>query len=211
MKQSNHGAERLNGKLMSILRALYSESCYLLIPSFLIVTALLMEGCQKQDSFSSEPQLPSVTSAAMMQSNPIYRYQGLPEQTTWELQQARAASSKYQNFDNAVKDGYTDINVIVPEMGYHYLRSDILDLSFDYTKPEILVYNKTAKGTMELVAVEYAVPIALSPTTAPAGFTGNADVWDRNTYFGLWLLHAWVWSYNPSGVFNSTNPMVHVD
>jgi hypothetical protein len=26
----------------------------------------------------------------------------------------------------------------------------------------------------------------------------------------LWLLHSWVWAYNPQGIFNPTNPMVHL-
>jgi hypothetical protein len=71
------------------------------------------------------------------------------------------------------------------------------------------VYNRKSNGHFELVAVEYAVPIELSPNHAPAGFTGSADVWDRNEGFGLWLLHAWVWHFNPDGVFNPTNPLVH--
>ena len=36
------------------------------------------------------------------------------------------------------------------------------------------------------------------------------DVWDGNVGAGLWLLHAWVWCYNPAGVFNPTNPLVHL-
>lgn len=41
----------------------------------------------------------------------------------------------------------------------------------------------------------------LSPTTK----------WDGNTGFGLWLLHAWVWDYNPAGVFSPMNPTVHLN
>jgi hypothetical protein len=126
----------------------------------------------------------------------------------WELQQARAASARYRNIENAKKDGYGDIAVVVPQMGHHFLRLENLDDKFDYRKPEILVYNKHEDGSYELVAVEYAIPLDLS-VNAPAGFTGDSDVWDRNTGFGLWLLHAWVWSFNPNGVFNPTNPSVH--
>jgi hypothetical protein len=95
-------------------------------------------------------------------------------------------------------------------MGYHYMKSAFADSIFEISKPEILVYNKDHDGNFELIAVEYAVPISLSPNHAPEGFTGTADVWDKNPDFGLWLLHAWVWQNNPSGVFNSTNPGVHV-
>ncbi len=128
----------------------------------------------------------------------------------WELQEVRDASEKYRDIKNAIKDGYADISVVVPNMGHHYMKSDIVDAKFDMKKPEILVYNKNHNGKFDLVAVEYAIPIDLSPNKAPEGFSGTGDVWDRNTGFGLWLLHAWVWHYNPDGVFNPTNPLVHL-
>jgi hypothetical protein len=90
------------------------------------------------------------------------------------------------------------------------MKASLADTIFDYRKPEILVYNKNNEGKVELVAVEYAVPISLRPNSAPEGFTGSTDVWKRDTGFGLWLLHAWVWEYNPDGVFNPTNPSIHL-
>lgn len=142
------------------------------------------------------------------ESNGFGNYTGLDPETVWQLQQAKIATAKYNNFENAIRDGYVDINVIVPEMGYHYLKMDHLNATFEYDKPEILVYNKEENGRMKLVALEYAVPIDLS-TNAPAGFTGSSDVW--SVYQGvLWTLHAWVWEYNPEGVFNPTNPLIHL-
>lgn len=129
--------------------------------------------------------------------------------TFWELLQARAATAKYLNFNKAIEDGYTDINVVIPHMGYHYLKSKFLDDKFEITKPEILVYKKNENGKMQLEALEYAVPFDLS-ADAPEGFAGDHDVWNYDTAFQLWTLHAWVWYFNPDGVFNSTNPLVHV-
>ncbi len=123
--------------------------------------------------------------------------------------QVRAASEKYRNIEQALKDGYEDISVDVPNMGHHYMKSDLVNGTIDLSKPEILVHNRDHDGRLQLVAVEYAIPIDLSPNTTPAGFRGDADVWDRNTGFGLWLLHTWVW-YNPEGVFNPTNSRVHL-
>ena len=134
----------------------------------------------------------------------------LQPRTIWELQQAKAATARYRDLKNAVKDGYQDINVVAENMGYHYMKSTLVDAEFDIRKPEILVYNKNHDGHFELVAVEYAIPISLSPNAAPTGFTGDNDVWSKNTAFGLWLLHAWVWNCNPDGVFNPTNPLVHL-
>ncbi|HET9430342.1 MAG TPA: hypothetical protein VFO70_04155 [Chitinophagaceae bacterium] len=177
---------------------------------FLLV-GFVFTGCKKEmnDTPVSEP-VSQTTKAVNTGGDVINNYTGLSPQTLWQLEQARAASAKYLDFNNAIKDGYADINVVTPQMGYHYLKAEQLDLEFDCRKPEILIYNKTEEGEMRLVAVEYAVPIDLTPNTAPQGFIGTADVWDRNTFFGLWLLHTWVWAYNPYGVFNPTNPLIHL-
>ena len=135
---------------------------------------------------------------------------GLSFITLSELLRARAATAKYRDFERAKADSFADINVVVPNMGYHFMKSAIVDAKFEITRPEILVYNKRLNGKFELVAVEYAVPISLSPDKAPEGFTGSADVWERNTDFGLWLQHAWIWQFNPDGVFHDTNPLVQV-
>jgi hypothetical protein len=130
--------------------------------------------------------------------------------TFLELLQARAATAKYRDFEKARADSFVDINVVVPNMGYHFMKSAIVDAKFEITKPEILVYNKRLDGSFELLAVEYAVPISVTPDVAPEGFTGSADVWERNTVFGLWLQHAWIWRFNPDGIFHDTNPLVLV-
>lgn len=125
-----------------------------------------------------------------------------------ELLDARFSTVRYRDINNAIADGYVDINVVVPHMGVHYLKSGLVDATFDPSHPEILVYNTIRPGgPPTLVAVEYAVPLNLSQNP-PEGFTGNLDVWDENQTFGLWLLHAWVWYPNPTGVFSGTNPLV---
>ena len=180
---------------------------------FGLVTSVcfLFSGCTKEGINTSVNEVQGISNAATnADANIVNNYTGLSWQTAWELQQARAATAKYQHIKNAIKDGYADISVVVPNMGYHYMKSEYVDATFDIRKPEILVYNKNHDGSFQLVAVEYAVPINLSPNEAPEGFTGAGDVWDRNTGFGLWLLHAWVWYNNPSGVFNPTNPLVHL-
>lgn len=126
--------------------------------------------------------------------------------TARELQAARRASARYQRLEDAIADGYADIDVFLPGMGYHYLRADRLDADFEPSRPELLVYWPDRHGRLRLVAVEYAVPLALLPDHPPEGFTGSADVWDRNETFQLWTLHAWVWLDNPDGVFAPFNP-----
>lgn len=176
---------------------------------------ILLSACSKESNEPAADDAAIASSSAntsmllppdLQKDNP-----NLGATTLWELQQARASTARYQRDTlNAKKDGYVNINVISPNMGWHFMKPSLVDGVFDFRNPEILVYNKNHDGLMELVAVEYAVPISLMPNDAPAGFTGDADVWNKNTGFGLWLLHAWVWYPNPSGVFNPTNPDVHV-
>jgi hypothetical protein len=143
--------------------------------------------------------------------DPIGQYSAsLPAQTVAELTAARNATARYQSIDSAVADGYADINVVVQNMGFHYMKAELVDTVFNPQKPELLVYNKQHDGRIELVAVEYAVPIPMMPDHAPEGFTGGADVWTYSTTFNLWLLHAWVWNYNPWGIFVPNNPNVHL-
>ena len=94
------------------------------------------------------------------------------------------------------------------DMGWHYMKDELVDEKFDPTRPELLVYaDDPCGGKRKLVAVEYAVPLALSKR-APAGFVGRADEWDANQTFQLWTLHAWVFEFNPDGVFAPFNPRV---
>lgn len=203
MKNVFNGALRCNGNVIAIIQ-LFTIMTYVLLSSW------ILSGCQKEATNDPANALPSATNHSVVtESNVVNDYTELSELTLWELQQARAATARYLNIENAIRDGYSDINVVVQHMGHHYLKSSLLDATFDIKKPEILVYNKNEAGKFQLVAVEYAVPINLS-VTPPAGFSGTGDVWDRNTGFGLWLLHTWVWSYNPYGVFNPTNPLVHL-
>ncbi len=127
-----------------------------------------------------------------------------------ELASVEAATEDFATLDAGLAAGYADIDVVMQNMGHHYLNADLLDATFQVDAPEILVYAPDAGGTMRLVAVEYAVPLALAENP-PAGFTGEDDEWDRNETFELWTLHAWVHRDNPDGVFASHNPTVVLD
>lgn len=38
---------------------------------------------------------------------------------------------------------------------------------------------------------------------------GKADHWHKDEALGLGVLHAWVWKYNPDGVFAAYKSRVH--
>jgi hypothetical protein len=131
-----------------------------------------------------------------------------PPLAVLQLDEVRNATARFLDIDQALKEGYADIGLFMPKIGWHYMKEKLVDGKFDPTRPELLVYaDDPCGGKRRLVAVEYAVPLALSKR-APAGFIGRADEWDANQTFQLWTLHAWLVEHNPDGVFAPFNPRV---
>ncbi len=178
----------------------------------LFFSGVLLAGCMKPPTEDASNVQSNQTISESTELKSIYTSSDLSAQTLKELQQVKAATGRYSNLDNAFKDDYKDIGLKLENMGYHFLKAELVSPVFDLTKPAILVYNKRKNGSFELVAVEYAVPIdPQSPHTPPEGFAGSADEWDFNTLnTGWWTLHAWVWKFNPDGVFKPMNPLVIV-
>jgi len=81
-----------------------------------------------------------------MPGNVLDKYTGLSQQTMQELKAAQTATERYKNIQNAIADGYADIEVVVEHMGFHYMKASLTDTVFEYSKPEILVYNKNHEG-----------------------------------------------------------------
>ena len=139
------------------------------------------------------------TTASAAASNPA---------TLVQLESVRRATARFLDEQQAIDEGYVDISVFYPNMGHHYLKAELLDEGFEVEKPELLVYaDDPCSGSRRLVAVEYAVPLALAKY-APAGFWGPDDTWSINQQFQLWTLHAWLFEYNPAGVFAAYNVRV---
>lgn len=128
----------------------------------------------------------------------------IPPAALAQLEQVRHAAAKYFDVKAAEADGYVDIGLDIGNMGLHFLNPALVDDGvFDPTKPEALVYQFDLQSyEYRLVAVEYVSPLT---ARAPEGFIGPADKWGR---FGdmFWTLHAWVYEFNPRGVFAPTNP-----
>lgn len=216
MKNLSPSTWRCNSSCFNVHQLWYTvlrHVAFIICPLLLIV---FLSGCEKEGLNTPPNEIQNANSLAMksegiaannLEGNVVKDYTGLSKQTIWELQQARAATAKYRQIKHAIKDGYVDIKVDVEGMGHHYMKSSLVDGTFNIREPEILVYNRDERGNMELVAVEYAVPFAFGK---PEGFSGSGDVWDDTAGVPLWFLHAWVWRYNPAGVFNPTNPTVHL-
>ena len=134
---------------------------------------------------------------------------GLSAATHKELARARSATAKYHDVAQAEADGFIDGNFYESGEGFHWLKLSLFDANFAPEQPEVLLCAPVpGENRLQLVAVEYVVPLGLS-TDAPAGFTGDADVWRRDTEgAGLWELTVWIWEHNPNGIFANKNPRV---
>ena len=93
-------------------------------------------------------------------------------------------------------------------MGVHFAKTALIDGAADQLHPEVLVYEPGSNGEMSLVGVEFVVPFAAVPKTAPAPELFGQK-FTTNEVFGVWALHVWTHRANPSGLFASWNPRVH--
>ena len=126
-------------------------------------------------------------------------------------EQVSAANSRFKDVAVAVSEGYTPIpcasSVDGGAMGIHYVNTDYLgDDAIDIAKPEAVMYEPTADGKLDLVAVEY---IALK---GPASLSGQLFSFTNSpNRYGLppfYELHVWAWKDNPKGPFTDNNPDV---
>jgi hypothetical protein len=151
-----------------------------------------------------------------------------------QLAAARSATNRYRDIAVARRDGYFQVTQFIPGLGLHMVNLGIPNTTFDPAKPQILLYDPQANGDMRLVGVAYQ--FIHRNDTPPAGFAGGSDVWHYHNDLcfqkggsvtiakddasckavgGIafqkqtaWLLHAWIWSPHPDGVFTEVNPKV---
>ena len=136
---------------------------------------------------------------------------------------ARAGTDRYHDRAAAVLDGYRRIGRDFPAMGEHWIRVGLgFDGHFDASRPEILSYV-LVNGKPQLLGVAYATPLLRGeqPPDGPAG----SDAWHDHSRTvedetlqplhhmhgtaqdgaRLAMMHAWVWSPNPAGMFAADN------
>ncbi len=134
-----------------------------------------------------------------------------------QLAQLRAATAQFHQTEAAYAAGYTLVpgldycfnNPGVGGMGVHLIKTSSLDLTVDTLQPEAMVYQPGPKGQLQLVAVEYIVPAAAwdaAGNTQPPSVLGQS--FHLNSGLGVYILHAWIWRENPSGMFQDWNPKV---
>jgi hypothetical protein len=117
-----------------------------------------------------------------------------------ELAALRRATDKYHDVNEAIASGRHDLHLCVDHMGRHYADpTTFSDGILDPANPEALVYADDGSGHLRLDAVEWV-------STAPGTVMGHPL--HLNAQLGVWVLHAWIWSGNPAGLFEDMNPSI---
>jgi hypothetical protein len=112
----------------------------------------------------------------------------------------RAATARYHDLDATLASGRVDLHLCMDHMGEHYADpSTFADGVLDPLNPEAMVYAHDPNGQLRLVAVEWV-------STTPGEVMGIPLHF--NSAVGVWVLHAWIWSPNPDGMFQDMNPRI---
>jgi len=126
----------------------------------------------------------------------------------------RMANARFQDVAAATDEGYAPIpcasGIEGGAMGIHYvnaayIKDDVIDLA----RPEAVMYEPKADGSLELVAVEYIT--AKGPASLEDhlfSFTGAPNRYGLGPFYEL---HVWAWKPNPKGTFADMNPDVSCD
>lgn len=137
--------------------------------------------------------------------------------TLGQLEQIKQALSVYEDVSAAEAAGYKKFMDCMsgPQgaQGFHYVSSALLDdPSLDPMKPEAVMYEQQADGSLRLTGVEYIVfqdawhnaGNKPAPVLLGREFYLNTTLLDK-PFYGL---HLWLWQYNSLDVFANWNPLV---
>ena len=127
------------------------------------------------------------------------------------IAQVRQATAVFHDITVAQAAGY---NVQFPPgcaelpgtgaQGFHWINNGLVDDKVELLKPELVMYEPKPGGGMQLVGVDYVVPLSASaepPTLLGVPFAPLEAL-------GVWALHIWAWRPNPDGTFAMWNPRV---
>ena len=165
----------------------------------------------------NRPGAPRVAAAEMdimAAVSPSHEPVNLTPLARQQLADLRVATSPYHDIEEAKAMRFVEITGCMSDpakggMGVHYGMMSRFDGKPEHNAPEMLVYEPAKNGKLRLVGIEFAVPLDAWTSPNPPELFGQQ--FHKNTTFGLWVLHAWVWKDNPSGMFADYNPKVSCD
>ncbi|WP_181175087.1 hypothetical protein [Mesorhizobium sp. B2-6-1] len=123
----------------------------------------------------------------------------------------RAANSRFLDAKVATDEGYAPIpcasGITGGAMGIHYVNGQYLkDDKIDIARPEAVMYEPMADGTLKLVAVEYIT--AKGPASLDGQLFNFNSAPNRYGLGEFYELHVWAWKGNPTGTFADMNTKV---
>jgi hypothetical protein len=134
----------------------------------------------------------------------------------------RSATSRFQDVGVAIAEGYGLLFGCVSgsdlgAMGLHYVKGAFLDDEIDVQRPEIVLYEQLADGSLQLTGADYLVDAKTwdKKHKNPPQLMGQLfHLFESPNRFGLpafYTLHVWAWKDNPNGTFTNWNPTVSCD
>lgn len=152
----------------------------------------------------------SLAAAALAAALALGVVPSLAHGATKLVDDVRALNARFADVNVAIKEGYAPIPCVSGveggAMGVHYVNGALLDGEIDITKPEAVMYEPQADGSMQLVAVEYIT------FKGPANLGGQLFAFNgAPNRYGLdpfYELHVWAWRDNPTGTYADMNPNV---
>jgi hypothetical protein len=130
-----------------------------------------------------------------------------------DVETLRGATARFQDRAEAEAAGYPSAlppcvaDSTMGGMGHHFVDRKSLDEKLEIEHPEMLIYAPSGDGGVELVAVEYAVPFRVRPSTEKPPRLFGQEL-KRYPALAIWALHVWAWRRNPAGLFADWNPEV---
>lgn len=133
-----------------------------------------------------------------------------------DLAKLRAATAKFHRTQVVQEAGYDLVpdldhcfdNPGVGGMGFHYINTELLDTTVDPLQPEAMVYAPGPNGKLQFGAVEFIVPAEAWDAEHDSLPSAYGQDFHLNETLGVYVLHAWIWKNNPSGMFEDWNPKV---
>jgi hypothetical protein len=132
---------------------------------------------------------------------------------------AREASARYQDLESAIAAGYRKVGPDLPNMGEHWIQPrHAVKAALNPSHPSVLTYLRVG-GKPILTGVAYTIGIpdggeAPPPPVAGADWHFHSGAIEEEILggmhhahggFRLGMIHAWVWTENPDGVFAADN------
>ena len=135
-----------------------------------------------------------------------------------QLTAIRNATEKYRKLETVLAEGYApNFGCVSHErgaMGIHHINGNLFtDPAIDPMRPEAVMFEPQADGSLQPVGVEYFV---LQDAWHAAGHTDPPVMLGQQfklttNFFDVppfYQLHIWLWRENPDGIFVSDNPKV---